>query len=144
MSQAPVSIVLGTWIEMQSLAIPIRTEVFVHEQLVPLEEEIDDFDPLSVHAVAIDERGQALATGRLLPDGHIGRMAVQRHARRTGVGSEVLKALINAAQQRGDKQLILHAQTHATMFYLRHGFTAIGDEFMEANIPHIMMRMSID
>jgi len=78
---------LGDWAALQRWAIPIRTTVFVEEQKVPAEMEIDDWDPQCVHAVAFDGEGTAQGTGRLLPDGHIGRMAVLKSARGAGVGS---------------------------------------------------------
>ena len=96
-----------------------------------------------VHAVAYDEAGQPLATGRLLPDGHIGRMAVRKAGRGKGVGGAVLQALIQAARERGDGEVILNAQTHAEGFYNAHGFAREGEEFMEAGIPHITMRAGL-
>jgi predicted GNAT family N-acyltransferase len=107
---------------------------------VPIEEEIDAHDPLCVHAVAYDEHGRALATGRLLPDGHIGRMAVLKGARGQGLGRAVLKALAQQARQQGFGEVVLSAQTHAQGFYLRQGFVAEGAEYLDANIPHVLMR----
>ncbi|MEO8186211.1 MAG: GNAT family N-acyltransferase, partial [Burkholderiaceae bacterium] len=78
---------LGDWQSMRPWAGPLRFAVFVEEQRVPAEIELDSFDPLSVHAVAFDGNGGAVGTGRLLPDGHIGRMAVAKPARGSGVGS---------------------------------------------------------
>jgi predicted GNAT family N-acyltransferase len=121
-------------------AQPIRYEVFVIEQNVPVELEWDDMDKVCLHAVAYDEQGQAIGTGRLLPDGHIGRMAVRKAARGTGVGGALLEALMARAKERGDRSVLLSAQTHAEPFYLRYGFVREGKEFMEAGIPHIHMR----
>ncbi|MNT36829.1 putative N-acetyltransferase YjcF [compost metagenome] len=81
-----------------------------------------------------------MATGRLLPDGHIGRMAVLKTARGTGVGALVLEALMEKAEQLGYPELVLNAQTHAAPFYAREGFAQVGEEFEEAGIPHIEMR----
>lgn len=134
-----IRIVLGDWDAQRDAARPIRYEVFVLEQGVPLEIEWDDMDPLCVHAVAYDE-GRAVGTGRLLPDGHIGRMAVLGTVRGKGVGSALLDALTAQAKARGDKAVILNAQTHAAPFYLRHGFVPEGGEFIEAGIPHLRMR----
>ena len=131
---------LGDWSTLRASAAPIRLEVFVHEQQVPLEEEIDALDAVCVHAVAFDAQGCALATGRLLPDGHIGRMAVRKTARTQGLGSAVLNALTQQARQKGFVEVVLSAQTHAKGFYLRHGFVAEGVEYLDANIPHILMR----
>ena len=138
-----MNITIGDWETLRAHAQPIRFEVFVDEQKVPAEIELDEMDALSIHAVAYDEAGQPLATGRLLPDGHIGRMAVRRAGRGQGVGGAVLQALIDAARQRGDREVILNAQTHAAPFYARYGFAREGEEFMEAGIPHITMRASL-
>jgi predicted GNAT family N-acyltransferase len=133
-------ITLGDWSVQRKDAQAIRYEVFVIEQQVPVELEWDDMDALCLHAVAYGEEGQALGTGRLLPDGHIGRMAVSKRARAAGIGSAILLALMQHARQRGDLGVLLNAQTHAEPFYLRYGFERHGDEFTEAGIPHIEMR----
>jgi len=135
-----MNIITGSWDELRAHAQPIRFEVFVDEQKVPADIELDDMDPHCVHAVAYDEAGQPLATGRLLPDGHIGRMAVRKAGRGQGVGGAVLQALIAAARTRGDAEVILNAQMHAEGFYQRYGFAREGEPFMEAGIPHITMR----
>ncbi len=136
----PWRLELGNWSTWQASAAPIRLEVFVHEQHVPLEEEIDALDAACVHAVAFDSHGRALATGRLLPDGHIGRMAVLKAVRGQGLGSAVLQALMQQAQQKGFAEVVLSAQTHAQQFYARHGFVPEGAEYLDANIPHVLMR----
>lgn len=135
-----MNIITGSWEQLRAQAQPIRFEVFVDEQKVPAEIELDEMDPHCVHAVAYDDAGRPLATGRLLPDGHIGRMAVRQAGRGKGVGGAVLQALIAAARARGDAEVILNAQVHAEGFYQRYGFVREGDEFMEAGIPHITMR----
>ena len=133
-------ITLGDWAMQREPAQVVRYEVFVLEQKVPLEMEWDEMDALSLHAVAYDSDGKASATGRLLPDGHIGRMAVLRTMRGKQIGSAILQALMTEAKKRGDRAVVLNAQTSAEQFYLRHGFAREGDEFMEAGIPHIQMR----
>jgi len=133
-------IVLGDWRRLRDDAQQVRVEVFVAEQKVPLELEWDEMDALSVHAVAYDERGMPVATGRLLPDGHIGRMAVRRPMRGRGIGAAVLQALIAEAARRGDAAVALNAQIRAEAFYTRFGFVREGMEFIEAGIPHIAMR----
>lgn len=92
---------LGDWAAMRSRAAPVRFTVFVEEQKVPAEIELDEFDPHCVHALAIDGRGRVLGTGRLLPDGHVGRMAVLREARGRGVGSALLLACLHAMAAAG-------------------------------------------
>ncbi|UCG99384.1 MAG: GNAT family N-acetyltransferase [Burkholderiales bacterium] len=125
---------------MRAAAVPVRHAVFVDEQKVPAEIELDALDPLSLHALAFDGAGRVLGTGRLLPDGHIGRMAVLRQARGNGVGSALLAALMQAARARGDREVALSAQTHAIAFYERFGFVAEGEEYDDAGIPHRLMR----
>ncbi len=129
-----------TWTQACSELRAIRLEVFVREQSVPEALEWDGLDPQCEHVMASDLAGQPIATGRLLPDGHIGRMAVLKHWRRRGVGSAVLSELLAIARARGDAVAILHAQSHATEFYRRAGFEITSAEFMEAGIPHVEMR----
>ena len=138
-----VEVRTGSWAQLGKAASAIRHEVFVDEQHVPVELELDAFDAVALHALACDGGGYtALGTGRLLPDGHIGRMAVRRAARGGGVGSLLLLALMQQAQQRGDPAVVLHAQLAARGFYERHGFTPEGEVFMDAGIEHIAMRRS--
>ena len=134
-----VSIRIVPWPEARTDAMRVREAVFVVEQGVPLEIELDHWDPQCDHALAIAPGGQTVGTGRLLPDGHIGRMAVLGDWRGRGIGGAILAALVERAAARGMTRLVLNAQTHAVPFYARHGFVVSGDEFMEADIPHIAM-----
>jgi YbgC/YbaW family acyl-CoA thioester hydrolase len=138
---------VGSWTDLREPARRIRTEVFIDEQRVPLEMEWDDADESCVHAVAFNRLGQALATGRLLPSkagiAKIGRVAVNRVLRGSGVGRRLMDALMHAAQVRGDKEIVLHAQRSAESFYRGLGFITRGDEFEEAGIPHIEMTRSL-
>jgi predicted GNAT family N-acyltransferase len=140
MAEPAIEVRLGAWIDLRDEAAPIRYAVFVDEQKVPAEIELDDWDALSLHALALDAQGRVLGTGRLLPDGHIGRMAVLQSARGQGVGSALLRALLQAARARGDREVVLSAQTHAMPFYEKAGFIAEGDEYDDAGIPHRQMR----
>ena len=128
------------WDAVREEARAIRYDVFVIEQGVPVELEWDEWDDQCWHALARDTAGRAVATGRMLPDGHIGRMAVRQEARGTGVGARVLDALIDKARELGYPELVLNSQTHAMPFYARAGFTPEGDEYEEAGIPHRTMR----
>lgn len=137
-------IALGDWATQQPEAQAIRYAVFVLEQKVPLEMEWDEMDAQCLHAVAFmtDRDGveRAVGTGRLLPDGHIGRMAVHKEARGNGIGAALLLALMQQAQRRGQRQVELSAQTHAEVFYARHGFVREGGQYQDAGIPHVHMR----
>lgn len=133
-------VTLGNWNVQRRDAEVLRYEVFVKEQHVPVELEWDDMDMQSIHALVHDADGAVIGTGRLLPDGHIGRMAVKKTSRGCGIGSAILQALMDTARQRGDQSVVLHAQLHAAAFYERFGFQREGEEFMEAGIPHVQMR----
>jgi len=133
----------GDWGGMGDRARQLRQEVFVIEQGVPQEIEWDEFDARSQHALAMDAEGNVIGTGRLLPDGHIGRMAVLSEWRGHGVGAALLRQLIEDARASGFNRLELNAQTHAVPFYARFGFTPAGLEFLEAGIPHITMNLSL-
>ena len=135
-----IRIELMSWSAALAEARPIRLAVFVEEQRVPVEIEWDDQDEKSIHALAYDSAGKAIATGRLLPDGHIGRMAVLKEWRGKGVGGAILEHLIAAARARGDREIELFAQTHAREFYRRYAFVESGPIFEEAGIPHQAMR----
>lgn len=134
-----VTVTIGDWHAQQLHARAVRDDVFIREQNIPVELEWDEMDSVSLHAVAYDGAGQAIGTGRLLPDGHVGRMAVTSAMRGAGAGSAILTVLMQAAKERGDKLVVLSAQMRAESFYVRHGFIREGDEFMEAGIPHIQM-----
>ena len=135
-----VEVRLGNWEELGLVAARIRAAVFVEAQGIALESESEEADRSAVHAVAFNALGQGVATGRLLRQGHasakIGRMAVHRALRGEGLGQAVLGALVDAARQRGDTEIMLHAQHSAEGFYLRQGFMARGHSFIEAAIQH--------
>ena len=138
-----IRIELMSWAQARAEARRIRLAVFVEEQRVPVEIEWDDQDETSIHALAYDGAGRAIATGRLLSDGHIGRMAVLKEWRGKGVGGAILERLIGVARERGDKEIELFAQTHALEFYRRYGFAEYGEVFEEAGIPHQAMRLHL-
>jgi predicted GNAT family N-acyltransferase len=131
---------LMNWEQAQPKAGPLRFAIFVGEQNVPPGIELDDKDPQCLHAVAFDAEGNAIGTGRLLPDGHIGRMAVVKEWRRRGVGAALLDALTEEARKQGHREVVLSAQLQALEFYREHGFVAEGKIFEEAGILHQHMR----
>ena len=138
---------LGTWATLGLHAGAIRTEVFIDEQKIPAEMEWDEGDGAAVHAVAFNRFGLPLATGRLLRHAagvaRIGRMATIQTARGSGVGRLVLDTLMQAAKARGDRKVLLHAQTSAQGFYARAGFAPAGSVFDEAGIAHIEMTRAL-
>lgn len=121
----------------------VRHAVFVVEQGVPADLEWDGLDPQCTHALACDPGGRAIGSGRMTPEGRIGRMAVVADWRGRGVGARLLAALIAEARRRGLDSVFLHAQVHALPFYARYGFLSQGPEFDEAGIPHREMRLSL-
>ena len=138
MASSKVTLRAADWIVDRAALRAVREQVFVREQGVAVELEWDEFDPLCQHVVA-EAAGQAIGTGRLLPDGHIGRMAVLESWRGQGVGSALLEALLHLARARGTRRVQLNAQSRAMGFYQRHGFVAEGEEFIEAGIAHRSM-----
>ncbi|HET7611384.1 MAG TPA: GNAT family N-acetyltransferase [Rhodanobacteraceae bacterium] len=122
----------------------VRDDVFVREQHVPLDLDRDDDDPRSAHVLARALDGAAVGTGRLAPDGRIGRMAVLGDWRGRGIGTMLLHTLLDLARTRRLAAVTAHAQRNAIPFYARHGFEAEGNEFEEAGIPHLRMRRGID
>ena len=132
-----------SWEQAQPVAGPIRFSIFVGEQNVPSGIELDDQDADCIHAIAYDAAGKAIGTGRLLPDGHIGRMAVVKEWRRQGVGAEILEALVAEARKRGHASVVVSAQLQAAEFYRAHGFEAQGKVYQEAEILHQEMRKAL-
>ncbi len=120
--------------------ISIRTQVFVEEQGIDLEIDFDGLDEVATHALVMSGN-VSVGTGRILNDGHIGRIAVLKSARKQGVGAMVLKVLICEAQSRGYKRVYLGSQMHATSFYEKLGFNACGEVFMDAGLEHIEMEI---
>ncbi|MEO5669661.1 MAG: YbgC/FadM family acyl-CoA thioesterase [Ramlibacter sp.] len=139
---------VGNWDELGAHASRIRSEVFLDEQQIPAEMEWDDGDAAAVHAIASNRLNQPVATGRLLQQApgvaRIGRMAVHRALRGSGVGRQVLQALLAVARERGDVEAMLHAQRSAQNFYTGLGFVARGKAFEEAGIAHIEMARGLD
>jgi YbgC/YbaW family acyl-CoA thioester hydrolase len=145
--ESVVDLKTGTWDELKDGAAALRTEVFVEEQEIPQELEWDEHDTKALHALVLNKLGQAVATGRLLQPqpklAQIGRMAVSKPLRGGNLGRMVINALIDAARQRGDHDVILHAQCSAEGFYRRMGFKAHGEVFQDAGIDHIEMRLKL-
>lgn len=150
-----ILIKVDSWVYQQPFAQPIREQVFIQEQAVPVAEEWDDMDAQSRHAIAWRparhelDQAEVIGTARLLPSqllttlnerhSSIGRMAVLPQWRGRGVGRQLLQTLMAEARQRGDDVVNLHAQLHAVPFYQQAGFSIVGETFMEAGIAHVAM-----
>lgn len=134
---------VGAWESVRQQASTLRTDVFVQEQGIGTHLVWDDADATAVHALVSNKLGRPVATGRLLQHapqvGRIGRMAVDRGLRGSRFGRDVLVGLVDAARERGDTEIILHAQCSAEGFYTRLGFVGRGPVFEEAGIQHIEM-----
>ena len=128
--------------EELAAAYAIREDVFVAGQGVPLELERDVLDRVAVHVLARRD-GQPVATGRLVARddgvGVLGRIAVIASERGTGLGVAVMRALEDNARELGLDRIELHAQAHALAFYQRLGYSPVGEEYVEAGIPHLSM-----
>ena len=120
----------------------IRYEVFVEEQNVPEELEIDGLDNEAKHVLAFVNE-VPVGTGRILSDGHIGRVAVLEKHRGLGIGKLIMKELVKCAQDMNLEKVWLSSQWHAHSFYLDLGFVCVGEIYEEAGINHIKMFRSL-
>jgi len=131
-----------TWQKDRDLLSNIRYQVFVDEQKVPIELEIDDDDPLAAHVLCLVD-GQPVGTGRILLNGHIGRLAVLKAHRKQDYGKKILDHLELIAQENELTEVFLNAQITAIPFYEKRGYTIISDVFDDAGIPHQTMKKTL-
>lgn len=131
------------WAADRALLESVRRTVFVIEQAVPDALEWDEFDPVSRHALALAHDGAAIGTARLLPDGHIGRVAVLATWRGRGVGGALMEHMLAAARRDRLVEVKLNAQVQALGFYRQFGFVAEGEVFDDAGIEHRAMRLTL-
>ncbi|QCU89989.1 GNAT family N-acetyltransferase [Thiomicrorhabdus sediminis] len=124
----------------RSLMNQIRFTVFCDEQGVDPALELDEFDEVSIHALAFVD-GKPVATGRMQDDGHIGRIAVLKAYRGQNIGSAVMNALIDQAKKKGLDRVYLGSQLTAIPFYQKLGFAEYGDIFLDADIEHKHMEL---
>ena len=132
-------VVLGSWQQLGREAAAVRQEVFVREQGVPVDLDMDQHDIDALHIVVRDSEGIVVATARLLDDGNIGRMAVIQKWRNQGIGRRMLETLFQVAMERGLDRVQLSAQVQARAFYEAAGFQAYGEAYMDAGMAHIGM-----
>ena len=138
-----------------AIVYAIRREVFIVEQSVPEDVELDELDATSVHVLALDQDGNPLGTGRLIHGPQalaatgregaalLGRLAVLKRARGTGLGAALVRAIEDEGRARGATELELHSQVHALGFYARLGYVAEGPEYLDGGIPHRTMTRSL-
>ena len=139
MDDITVSVV--DWSDRQAELISVRRAVFIEEQNVPESIEIDGKDPDCFHVLACDGAGNAIGSARLTKSGKIGRMAVLPEYRGLGVGAKMLNAIMEHGRSNGPTDFHLSAQISAVGFYEKMGFETYGNEFQEAGIKHINMRL---
>jgi len=131
------------WNESKQALSFIRKTVFIKEQNVPEDLEWDEFDKQCVHILVTDNHNSPIACGRIKSDGHIGRMAVLKAYRKMGIGTAILKALLQFAAEKNIKSVFLHAQITAIDFYEKQGFEICSEIFLDANIPHKTMQKQL-
>lgn len=131
-----------TWAEAEARLSQIRRQVFIIEQKVPEALEWDGEDPTAVHLLAYSD-DLPVGTLRMLADGHLGRMAVLQDQRSKGIGQQLMRKMIELAQEQGLQRLVLAAQTHAVSFYTQFGYIADDRIFLDAGIPHQRMQLQL-
>ena len=134
-----VRVTSGTWEALRHRALPVRLAVFVDEQKVPPEEEVDALDPGCTHFAALAPDGTTVGCARITPDGRVGRVAVLKAFRGQGVGRALMQAALGHARSAGLRRVDLNAQVHARGFYEAFGFRAEGGIFDECGIAHVRM-----
>ncbi|MDA0866783.1 MAG: GNAT family N-acetyltransferase [Cyanobacteria bacterium] len=140
--QSPVTACVVDYGAYQTDIHQLRQAVFVHEQQVPAWFETDPLDPLCRHVLAY-WNGWVVGTGRLTPEGRIGRVAVAKPLRRRGVGRQMMAELLEEAKRQGQQYVVLAAQCHAIPFYEKLGFYCEGVPYEHVGIKHVTMRKSV-
>ncbi|MGJ8668989.1 MAG: GNAT family N-acetyltransferase [Oceanococcus sp.] len=138
----PLQIDSVTWDQASDRCLSIREHVFVLEQGINRDIEIDGLDPQCQHLLC-HSNGEDIATARMLPDGHIGRVAVMPAWRKQGIGQSLIERLCSLAREQGMPSVYLGSQHSAIGFYQAIGFAPEGAIFIEAGIPHQYMRFTL-
>lgn len=139
----PFSVSLVSWHDGEPLLRAVREAVFIREQGIPAELEWDGLDQDCRHALVLSSQGEAIGCGRMLADGHIGRIAVLPAWRGQKVGTAIMEALLDYARAHDYPQVDVDAQTYAVPFYRRFEFNEEGEVFQDAGLPHIKMRLRL-
>ena len=134
-----IKIEVANWVNEKHLLMQVRTKVFIEEQQVPAELELDDQDANSTHIKAVIDGSKIIETARLLTDYSIGRMCVLKEYRNSGVGSQLLTFFIDLARAKRFTYVQLNAQLSALAFYQKFGFNQDTEVFKEAGIDHVHM-----
>ena len=139
----PFTVSLIGWHDGEPLLKSVREAVFIREQNVPAELEWDGLDESCRHALALSHKGDAIGCGRMLANGHIGRIAVLPQWRKKKVGTAIMEALLDYARAHYYKQVDVDAQTYAVPFYQGFEFVERGEIFLDAGLPHIKMLLKL-
>lgn len=139
--QAPdtLEVSLADWASDQAAIRAVRNRVFSDEQGIDQALDFDGRDRECVQVLARLGDGRVVGTARMLPDGHVGRIAVLEGWRGRGVGTRLVECLTRVARARGFDEIYLHSQSQAAGFYARLGYETRGEPFTEAGIEHVMM-----
>lgn len=132
-----------SWSSHSDILMALRMRVFVQEQGIALDDEVDPNDAQHRHFLAFADSAEAIGCGRMTAQGQIGRMAVLPAHRHKGIGAELLSHIVRVAAASGAHCVFLHAQVDAESFYAKQGFTGTGKTFMEAGITHVTMRRAL-
>jgi len=142
-SQPAFTVQTTTWQANQDALRAIREQVFIIEQLVPVELEWDEHDESAIHLLGTNSASKPIGCARILKGGSIGRMAVLAEWRGLGVGKSLLSAAIDICRKHQFPVATLSAQTYAIGFYEKSGFTVCSEEYMDAGIPHRDMSLKL-
>ena len=134
---------LVCWHDGEPLLRSVREAVFIREQGISPELEWDGLDESCRHALVLSSQGEAIGCGRMLSDGHIGRIAVLPKWRKQKIGTAIMEALLNYAREHNYPQVDVDAQTYAVPFYRGFDFVEEGEIFQDAGLPHIKMRLKL-
>ncbi|HLR61660.1 MAG TPA: GNAT family N-acetyltransferase [Lentibacillus sp.] len=131
--------------EEKQLAYDVRTTVFVHEQNVPPEVEIDEFDEEALHLIGYENDMPIAASRVRFVDqyGKLERICVLKNQRGKSYGAELIRTMEDVIRKEGYEKSKLNAQTHAIDFYQRLGYDVVSGEFMDAGIPHVTMTKTL-
>lgn len=139
----PFTVSLVCWHDGEPLLRSIREAVFIREMGVPAELEWDGKDDGCRHALALSHQGDAIGCGRMLPDGHIGHIAVLPQWRQQKVGQAIVEALADYARSHDYSQISVDAQPQYVQFYKNHGFIAQGEAFTDAGVQRVRMALKL-
>jgi len=140
---ANIVIIEGSWTELQTQLVEIRTQVFIEEQHVPIEIEWDDEDQDAIHLLVIDHQQRPIACARILKKGRVGRMAVLKGYRGAGLGHALLNKAIEICRRLHMPKISISSQTHAIKFYETAGFVVTSEAYIDANIWHKDMTLML-